>query len=290
MAQATLPPRALLLAACLVAVAGCGSKPEPTPPPTPPPQPRKPSIQVGDIPDFQVRILLNDKELANYDRHRGGDYDFETKAAIKVDALPDVKTLKAQGLHPDGWKDDVADIEKTSDSTIWVTFKKPAETFKSKIALQVDNRGQEATEIFVGEMPRTIKAGEKGILSYPEPSAEKHAAVRIRGQEVGTLWPLTELDKPEAQAKPQENRQKYFVDVTGKRSYRYREVYYSSEGISDQTAEALNIKPVSGELNAKFVHRVPFSFWYLLEPAPKEIAVKPNLSQLFELRTEIVER
>jgi len=265
----------------LALLAGC-SKPETSAPPPLPPQP--PTIQVRDIPDFPVRVMLNGKEVGSFDRYRGGEYAFNSDAEIKLAAPAESQAVAAQGLHPDGWKDGVAEIfQDAVKPIIWVQFKAP-ETWKTKIGLQVDNRGGELAEVFVGQMPRTIKANEKGKLFYPAPSAAKGAAVTIHGNEVGTLWPADQKDEPDW------DKEKFFVDVTGKRSYEYREVYYSSRGVSATEAELLNLKPARGSLSPGYLHRVPFSFSFLLERAPNEIQVQSSLSEPFAVRTEILER
>ncbi|MCE9553549.1 MAG: hypothetical protein K8T91_09270 [Planctomycetes bacterium] len=281
MAQTNLLIRIVGVAAGMVCWVGCGSSPPPTPAlPAPMPQ-----IKVEEIPDFPVRVMLNDKVLATYDRRHGGEYDYTTTAEIPLQTLPDVSAVKAQCLHPDGWKDGVARIVRGSlGPTIYVMFQLKPEEWKIKIGPQVDNRGGEATEIFVGALPQTIKANGKENLFYPAPSSAEHAVVRIGKKEVGTLWPASEKTAPDWE------KVDFFVDVTGKRSYRYREVYYSTQGISVEGAEYLKLKPVEGELSGKFVHSVPFSFSYFLERAPNEIQMKPDISKLFEVRTEIVDR
>lgn len=279
--------RLVLLAACTLLVAGCGSAPEP-PPPAP-----KPSIKVSDIPRFPVRVLLHDKVLATYDRNRTGEDDYTSTAEIKLDALPETSAVTAQQLHPDGWKDGVAQITRdTAGPNIWVTFKEQPE-WKIKIGLMVDNRGGGATEIFVGQLPRTIKAGGKDDLFYPAPTSAEHAVVRMHskeaggkeslGKEIGTLWPVTETSAPDW------GKVKFFIDVTGKRSYRYREVYYSTLGFGVAESELLQLKPEHGELRGNYLHRVPFAFSFFLEKAPDKIEVKADPSKVFEIRTELVE-
>lgn len=300
MAHTNLPIRLMLLAACTVGVIGCGSTKQTAAPPPPPP-----SIQLREIPNFPVRVLLGDKVLASFDRGSTGEYEFESDAEIKLDSLPDSDAVKAEGLHPDGWTGDVAEIFPDGNNPIiWVKFKYPRpEHWKVELSLQVDNRGGELTQIFVGHMPRAIKANSADKLFYPAPTKAQNAVVRIvtqaqggqadagqedgdkeiGGQEAGTLWPEAE--------QPDWSKEEFFVDVTGTRSYKYREVYYSSEGYPVDALQFLNIKPVSGELSGKYLHRVPFSFSFLLQNAPETIQVKTE-SQFgsADVRTEILEK
>jgi hypothetical protein len=269
------------LAICVL-LCGCGSPPPPAPPPSPP---AKPQIRVHRIPEFPSRVLVGKEILAKYGPYELAEFNRKTEDTIRLNELPDTSSVQAQVLHPDGWKDGSAKIFKGSNEpTILVFFdEKLPEHWKIEIGLQVDNRGGEATEIFVGAMPEKIKAGGKDELFYPAPSAAEHAVVRIGGKEVGTLWPVGE---PE----PDRDKADFLIDVSGKRDYRYREVYYSSQGISAEAAEFIKLKPVQGELRAKFVHRVPFNFSFFLEPAPSKIELPAKPFDEFVVRTEIVDR
>ncbi len=130
-------------------------------------------------------------------------------------------------LTPSGWEDLALQVEvdgyyplkehhdnvrEGSETMLRPGFRWPHPLFR----LYVDNRGQDAATIAIGQFLLTVEAD--GVLvggQVQMPLSDADAAVTINGNTVGTLEDLSSDLMP-----------MFFIDTTGGKSYRLREIRY----------------------------------------------------------------
>ncbi len=224
-------------------------------------------------------------------------------------ALPE---LTGRVRLPCGWRDLSVKVSKAPTEEEYKAARKQGEalpvavqlthsgTAPADFDLLVDNRGGAPAKLSIGQLTVTLAANKADELSLPAPDCKEGAAVKLNGQEVGSV-PVMEPD-PNRQISyyslgaPDDMIEKdqavvFFLDTTGQRCYRLAEKNYSPAGSSPYGGFwAGPADPIY--LRRKFLYRLPpTQIDYFFEKAPDQITVsytsdyKPDL----EIRNEFVE-
>jgi hypothetical protein len=219
---------------------------------------------VKDGPRFQTRIRYDGKLLPPFDSSEGFSYQFRGRLQSDL--------LKVETLGPQGW-----DEIRPGAAGVRVYGNEVVLGSLPTSSLYVDNKGNDAIEVACGEVKFKVAAGARERLAVLTPPPGSRIPLTLDGEEVGVL-----------------DGDHVLIDVTGSRTYRFRELVYSA-GVDPAW---LNPNHVPDRLPTPdiviepgYVHKLPRKLDYFLSPPPPTITITTIQGNLWvtETRTELVQ-